>query len=115
MVLLAAAGVLLTQTQAFRQRALAWTTQFLSDGLGREVRIQAIKLKPWLGKIELAAVQIAALPGEPGPSLFTVDTVHARWDWTAILRRQLDLRYIQLERPRLALAATGAPELPSRT
>ena len=112
LALLAVAGGLLSQTQAVRQRALAWTQRFLSDSLGREVRIQAIRLKPWLGKVELADLQIAALPGEPGPILFAVDHIHARWGWSPILRRQLDLRYIQLERPRLALAATGATELP---
>ena len=112
LVLLAAAGTLLSQTEAVRQRALGWTQRFLSDSLGREVRIQAIRLKPWLGKVELADLRIAALPGEPGPSLFAVDHVHARWNWIPILRRHLELRYIELERPRLALAATGTPELP---
>ena len=52
-------------------------------------------------------LEIRAGTGGDEATLFAAETIHARWNWTAILRRQVDLRYVQLERPRLALAGVA--------
>ena len=101
----------LSQSPPVRQRVLLWAEAILSDALGREVDVDAVRIEPWTGSLELARVRVASAKRLAEGVLFSVETIQTRWSWTALLRRQLVLRQIVLVRPRLTLPAEVAPGL----
>lgn len=111
----------LSQSRLVRQRVLAFAEAVLTDSLGREVRVGAVRLEPWAGRLTLTGVRVAgakcASPKASVPPcgaedvLFSADRIRVRWSWTALLRRQLVLRQLSLSHPQLALPAEAAPGL----
>ena len=99
----------LSRNPLVRQRALAWAEQLFTEAVGREVRVEAVTIRPWAGRIDLSRIRVAREGTLAGGVLFSAETMRARWSWTALLRRQLVLRQITLVRPRLVLVAEGAP------
>lgn len=109
-LLLAAMGlVAASQSPWARRHALVWVEARLVEALGREVRVEEVRLEPWLGRMDLRRIQVARTRSLADGTLFTADGVQVRWSWTALLRRQFVLRRLLLTRPRLTLPATGGP------
>jgi len=106
-------GILaLSQTAAVRQRALLWTESRLQEMLRREVRVDAVRLSFWVGRVDLTGIRVASGRTLSDGVLFSAEAIHARWSWTALLRRQLVFRSIRLVRPRLAPGDGATPGLP---
>lgn len=101
----------LSQTPAFRQRALAWAQTRLSQAMGREVRLDEVRFRPWTGALELSRLRVARGPSLADGVLFSTEMVRARWSWTGILRRHLVFREITLVRPRLTLPGDASQGL----
>lgn len=127
LLLLTAVGLYgLSQSGWVRQRVLAFAEAILSEAVGREVRVEAVRLEPWVGRLTLTGIRVAGSrsvarqesvpptgmrPGPPAGVLFSADRLQLRWSWTALLRRQLLLRQLSLTRPALALPAEATPGL----
>lgn len=127
LLLLMALGLYsLSQSGWVRQRVLTLSEAILTDALGREVRVEAVRLEPWVGRLTLTGIRVAASrsaapqasvppsgmrPGAAEGVLFSADRIRVRWSWTALLGRQLVLRQLSLTRPELALPAEAAPGL----
>lgn len=101
----------LSQSRLVRQRILAFSETLLADALGREVRVEAARLQPWAGVLELARVRVARERTLAEGALFSAETIRTRWSWTALLRGRLVLRQVVLTRPRLTLPAEAGPGL----
>ncbi len=99
----------LSQNSLVRQRALVRIEQLLTEAAGREVRVEAVTIQPWAGRIDLSRIRVASERTLAGGVLFSAETMQVRWSWSALLRRQLILRQVTLVRPRLTLVAEGAP------
>ena len=108
-ILLGLALILLaaSQTPMLRRQALIWAEERLGEALGREVRIEEVRLRPWLGRLELRRVHVARGERLAEGELLSAEAIQARWSWSALFRRQLLLRQVWLTRPRLALAEDG--------
>jgi hypothetical protein len=112
LLLVLALGVFsLSQSRLVRARVLAWAEATLSDILGREVRVEAVQLRPWTGSLELTGLRVADGKRLADGVLFSAESIRTRWSWSALLRRQLVLRQIALIRPRLMPSAQAAPGL----
>ena len=96
-----------SQSSLVRGRVQAWAEGVLADALGREVRIEQVKIQPWAGRLELVRLRVAQARSLADGVLFSAESIRAGWSWTALLRRQFVLQRITLTRPRLALP-TGA-------
>ncbi|HWU40610.1 MAG TPA: hypothetical protein VN203_23435, partial [Candidatus Acidoferrum sp.] len=99
----------LSQSRTVRERVLVWAESILSDALGKEVRIEAARLQPWTGSLELVGLRVARAQALADGVFFSAETIQARWSWTALLRRQLVLRRIVLAHPVLELSEQTAP------
>ena len=109
-LLLAAAGGLYAASQSVmvRRQALLWVESFLTESLGREVRIDEVRLQPWLGAAVLVRARVARGAHLADGTLFTAETIRARWSWTALLRRQFVVWRLVLIHPQLTLPAATA-------
>jgi hypothetical protein len=79
--------------------------------MGREVRLDEVRFRPWAGALELSRVRVARGPSLADGVLFSTEMVRARWSWTGILRRHLVFREITLVRPRLTLPGDASQGL----
>jgi AsmA-like protein len=110
-LLLVACGALFaaSQSRTVRRLALLWVETRTSESLGREVRVEGIRLQPWLGALDLIRVRVAQDRHLADGVLFSAERLRARWSWTALLHRRIVLQRLVLTRPQLALPAPTAP------
>ncbi len=99
--------VALSQSRLVRQRAHDWAEAAFTEILGREARVEEVRLRPWEGGLELSRVRVAREASLADGVLFSAERVQVRWSWTALLRRELVFRRITLDRPTLALVAAA--------
>lgn len=105
-------GILaLSQTAAVRQRAHRWIEARLQETLGREVRVDGVRIQPWAGRVDVSGIRVASGRRLSEGVVFSAEAIQARWGWTALLRRQLIFRDITLVRPRFTAPAGAAPGL----
>ncbi len=110
--LVLAVGVFaLSQSRAVRQRVLVWAEATVTEAVGREVRVEEVVLRPWLGSLDLSGIRVGRDRSLASGVLFAADRVRFRWSWIGLLRRELVLQRVTLVRPRLTLAAEAAPGL----
>jgi uncharacterized protein involved in outer membrane biogenesis len=100
-----------SQSGPVRRHVLRWSEALLTDALGREVRVEAVELSPWRGRLALIQLRVARDRRLAEGVLFSAEAVQARWSWTGLLRRHIILQEIRLVRPRLAPRADGTPGL----
>jgi len=100
-----------SQSGLVRERVLTWAEGILADALGREVRVEEVKIQPWAGRLELVRLRIARARTLADGALFSAQSIRVRWSWSALLRRQFVLRRITLTRPQLALPREAAAGL----
>jgi len=97
----------------------AWGPQFarerldtvLTTALGRPTHVGRISVEPWFGRVVIADVTAAALPGEPGPHFFKLGRLDVNVAVSSLWRRRLVLRSIRLADLDLAIGAGGGPPL----
>jgi autotransporter translocation and assembly factor TamB len=108
---LAAAGTLFaaSQSRTVRRYVLLWAETRISESLGREVRVEGIRLQPWLGALDLIGIRVAHDRRLADGVLFSAERLRARWGWTALLHRRIVLERLVLTRPQLTLPAPTAP------
>jgi autotransporter translocation and assembly factor TamB len=99
--------VALSQSRLVRQRAHDWAEAAFTEILGREARVEAVRLRPWEGGLELSRVRIAREATLADGVLFSAERIQVRWSWSALIRRELVFRQIALDRPALALVAAA--------
>lgn len=111
LLLVAAGGALFaaSQSRAVRRYALEWVETRFSETLGREVRVEAVHLRPWLGALDLIRVRVASDRQLTDGVLFSAERLRARWNWIALLHRRIVLQRLDVTRPQLMLPLPAAP------
>jgi len=69
----------------------------LTDALGRPTHVERVGVQPWLGRIVVEGVTVAALPGERAPHFLTLRRLEANLGITSLWRRRLVLRSVRLD------------------
>jgi autotransporter translocation and assembly factor TamB len=69
----------------------------LTAALGRATHVERVGVRPWLGRIVVEGVTVAALPGEPVPHFLTLRRIEANLGISSLWRRRLVLRSIRLD------------------
>jgi outer membrane protein assembly factor BamA len=93
-------GVLQSSERA-RQRLLAWVSAELEAGAGLTLEVESTRLRLLSGSVELSGVE---LRDERGQALLAAESVRARIAPLRLLRGQVEVRSLELERPRVDLA-----------
>lgn len=94
-----------SQAPPVRRAAHRQAEALLRAALRRDIRIQDIRLRPWVATLDLHGVQ-ADQPSPTSPAL-AAEVVRIRWSWGALLDRHLLLRSVTLIRPDVSLAPAG--------
>jgi translocation and assembly module TamB len=93
----------------------AWGPEFarerleaaLTTALGRDVSVNAVAVRPWLGRVVVTGVTASARSGEPGPYLFTLGRLEVNLGVSSLWRRRVVLRSVQLDGLDLRVSADG--------
>ena len=83
----------------------------LTAVLGRPTRVERVGVRPWLGRVVVEGVTVAALPGEPGPHFLTLRRIEANLGLSSLWRRRLVLRSVRLDDLDVRIGAGGGPGL----
>src|SRR5262245_6173497 len=69
----------------------------LTAALGRPTHVERVGVRPWLGRIVVEGVTVAALPGERVPHFLTLRRLEANLGIPSLWRRRLVLRSVRLD------------------
>jgi autotransporter translocation and assembly factor TamB len=69
----------------------------LTAALGRPTQVERVGVQPWLGRVVVEGVTVAALPGEPVPHFLTLRRLEANLGISSLWRRRLVLRSVRLD------------------
>ena len=83
----------------------------LTSALERPTRVERVAVQPWLGRVVIGNVTVAARPGEPGPHFVKLARLEINLGLSSLWRRRLVLRSIRLDDFDLAVRAGGGPAL----
>src|SRR5262245_11265449 len=83
----------------------------LTGALGRPTRVERVSLQPWLGRVVVEGVTVAALPGEPAPHYLTLRRLEANLGVSSLWRRRLVLRSVRLDDLDLRMVPGKGPAL----
>ena len=83
----------------------------LTSALERPTRVERVSVQPWLGRVVIGDVTVAARPGEPGPHFVKLARLEVNLGLSSLWRRRLVLRSIRLDDVDLAVQAGGGPAL----
>src|SRR5215510_4022959 len=83
----------------------------LTAALGRPTHVERVGVRPWLGRIVVEGVTVAALPGERAPHFLTLRRLEANIGITSLWRRRLVLRSVRLDDLDLRIVPGKGPAL----
>jgi autotransporter translocation and assembly factor TamB len=83
----------------------------LTAALGRPTRVERVGVRPWLGRVVVEDMTVAALPGEPGPHFLTLRRIEANLGLSSLWRRRLVLRSVRLDDLDVRIGAGKGPGL----
>ena len=83
----------------------------LTAALERPTRVERVSLQPWLGRVVVEGVTVAALPGEPTPHFLTLRRIEANLGVSSLWRRRLVLRSVRLDDLDLRIVPGKGPAL----
>src|SRR5262249_18000756 len=83
----------------------------LSAALGRPTRVERVGVQPWLGRVVVEGVTVAALPGEAAPHFLTLRRLEANLGVSSLWRRRLVLRSVKLDGLDLRMVPGEGPAL----
>jgi autotransporter translocation and assembly factor TamB len=83
----------------------------LTAALGRPTRVERVGVQPWLGRVVVEGVTVAALPGEPGPHFLALRRIEANLGVSSLWRRRLVLRSVRLDDLDIRIGAGEGPGL----
>src|SRR5262245_20958741 len=83
----------------------------LTAALERPTQVERVSLQPWLGRVVVEGVTVAALPGEPAPHFLTLRRIEANLGVSSLWRRRLVLRSVRLDDLDLRMVPGKGPAL----
>ena len=83
----------------------------LTAALGRTTHVERVGVRPWLGRIVVEGVTVAALPGEPAPHFLTLRRIEANLGISSLWHRRLVLRSVRLDDLDLRMSPGKGPAL----
>ena len=83
----------------------------VSQRLGMDCEIRSMRWSPWNG-ITVSQLRVL-MPGDDNQSILNVESVRIKPYWKPLLRRQLQLREVRLNQPRIELAIEALAAVPA--
>src|SRR5262245_54142180 len=83
----------------------------LAAALGRPTRVERVGVQPWLGRVVVEGVTVAALPGEPAPHYLTLRRLEANLGVSSLWPPRLVLRSVRLDDLDLRMVPGRGPAL----